>query len=447
MKAASKSERPVMWVPRVERRIVGALRRFGADRRGAVALIFGFALVPIILAAGAALDYSVASSAKTSLDAAADAAVMAAVRRAAMGEKAADAEANARVLFEAAARKIPSLTLESAQVLVTDVDGTRTATVDYRARVPTRLVAIAGIKTIPVQGEAIGRAARPNYIDFHLLLDNTPSMGLGATTADIDKLVAATAGAAEDASCAFACHEKSKSGNDRYALARKIGVQMRIDMVRQATVKLIDTAGSTAAVPKQFRVGIHTFGTECSKQDTKLTTLRSLTDDLAAAKTDAAGIDLMPIKHQNFYNDQCTNSDEVLADMDKAIQSAGDGSSDKSPQKVLFIVTDGVTDAHYPSSCARPTVGGRCQEPMKIATYTALKARGVRVAVLYTTYLPLPTNGWYQTWIAPFAAKLPTQLQECASPGLFFEVSPSQGIPEAMVALFQKAVAQARLTR
>jgi hypothetical protein len=38
-------------------------------------------------------------------------------------------------------------------------------------------------------------------------------------------------------------------------------------------------------------------------------------------------------------------------------------------------------------------------------------------------------------------------MESCASPDLYFEVSPSQGISEAMTALFQKAVAQARLTK
>jgi hypothetical protein len=37
-------------------------------------------------------------------------------------------------------------------------------------------------------------------------------------------------------------------------------------------------------------------------------------------------------------------------------------------------------------------------------------------------------------------------MQACASPGLYFEVSPTQGISEALSALFQKAVSQARLT-
>jgi hypothetical protein len=37
-------------------------------------------------------------------------------------------------------------------------------------------------------------------------------------------------------------------------------------------------------------------------------------------------------------------------------------------------------------------------------------------------------------------------MQSCASPGLYFEVSPTQGISAAMSALFQKAVADARIS-
>jgi hypothetical protein len=37
-------------------------------------------------------------------------------------------------------------------------------------------------------------------------------------------------------------------------------------------------------------------------------------------------------------------------------------------------------------------------------------------------------------------------MKACASPGLFFEVTPTQGIGDAMNALFLQAVATARLT-
>jgi hypothetical protein len=37
-------------------------------------------------------------------------------------------------------------------------------------------------------------------------------------------------------------------------------------------------------------------------------------------------------------------------------------------------------------------------------------------------------------------------MESCASPGLFFEVTPTQGISDAMNKLFQKAVADARIS-
>jgi hypothetical protein len=89
----------------------------------------------------------------------------------------------------------------------------------------------------------------------------------------------------------------------------------------------------------------------------------------------------------------------------------------------------------------------RCQEPLDVSFCTAMKDRGIRIAVLYTTYLPLPTNAWYNSWIAPFSPKIAKNMEACASPGLYFEVSPTQGISEAMTALFKKAVLQARLTK
>jgi hypothetical protein len=36
-------------------------------------------------------------------------------------------------------------------------------------------------------------------------------------------------------------------------------------------------------------------------------------------------------------------------------------------------------------------------------------------------------------------------MKACASPGFYFEVSPTEGISDAMTALFKKAVADARI--
>jgi hypothetical protein len=117
----------------------------------------------------------------------------------------------------------------------------------------------------------------------------------------------------------------------------------------------------------------------------------------------------------------------------------GTNQAGDSPQEVMFFVTDGVEDQMSGSS--------RIQSLMDPSYCTTIKNRGIRIAVLYTTYLPLPTNAWYNQYIAPFQPNIGPNLQSCASPGLYFQVSTDQDISAAMVALFNKAVATAHLTK
>ncbi len=76
-----------------------------------------------------------------------------------------------------------------------------------------------------------------------------------------------------------------------------------------------------------------------------------------------------------------------------------------------------------------------------------IKAKNILIAALYTTYYPIPDNAAYNAEVAPIASKIAPAMQACASPGLYFEVSPSQGITEAMEALLDRAVQQAHLRR
>lgn len=412
------------------------LRTFRRDQRGNIAVLFAVTLLPLVCAVGAAVDFTLASAAKVKLDAAADAAVLAAVNRSALLMSSTTAQTVASNMFDAQS-DIAWVTSKGATVNVNDTTAGRTATVNYSAQMQTQLMGLAGFNTMTLAGSATAASALPTYVDFYLLLDNTPSMGVAATPADVATMVANTPD-----KCAFACHDLSNS-NDYYKLAKKLGVTMRIDVVRQATQSLMDMATAATVVPAQFRMAIYTFGSSCN--GTALTTITALTSSLSSAKTAANAIDLMSTPYQNYNSDQCTDYDNILAAMNNTIPTPGSGMS-SAPQKFLFFVSDGVADAYYPTSCSQKTTGGRCQEPLTIAACTAMKNRGIQIAVLYTTYLPLPTNAWYNSWIAPFSSQIPTNMQSCASPGFYFEVSPTQGVSSAMTALFQKAVAQARLT-
>jgi len=78
------------------------LRSFRSDKNGNVAILFGLLLIPIIGFAGAAIDYSRASSARTALQSALDAAALMLAKEAAAltpGERTQKANDYFRALF------------------------------------------------------------------------------------------------------------------------------------------------------------------------------------------------------------------------------------------------------------------------------------------------------------------------------------------------------------
>ena len=418
--------------------IAGRLGAFAGDRAGGVLPFFAFALVPLIGLGGGLVDYARATQVRTQLNAAADAAALAAVGTVVMTKPLADAKTEGERFFDSDSAEYKSM-LSSRTVTVTANGLRRSVEVTYTAAVPVYFMHLFGITKIDVAGRAASTGMRAPYIDFYLMLDNSPSMGVAATEADIKTMVDNTSD-----KCAFACHDLSNPHN-YYKKAKKLNVQMRIDVVRQASQQLMDTAKTTSTLPGQYRMAAYTLGPSCDGK--KLTEVQSITSDLTAAKKETGKIDLMTIPHDQFDKDQCTDLNNAMTAMNGTISSTGDGSSSASPQKVLYFVSDGVADYYNPTSCSRKLTGGtRCQEPIDISFCKAIKDRGIQIAVLYTTYLPLPTNPWYNNWIKPFSADIPKRMEACASPGLFFEVSITQGIAEAMNALFQRVVSKAYLS-
>jgi hypothetical protein len=127
--------------------------------------------------------------------------------------------------------------------------------------------------------------------------------------------------------------------------------------------------------------------------------------------------------------------------------SPGTGASNSTPQEVLFIVSDGVDDEVNSSSCTQLLTGSRCQQPFNTAMCTTILNRGILIAVLYTEYLPLPTNSWYNTYVGPYQSSLASNMESCASPGLYFGITTDDDITAAMQTLFQLAISTARLSQ
>jgi len=428
------------------------LSRFLGDRGGNFGVMTAILMVPLIGAAGLALDFSHALAVRTHLQGAADAAALAAVSEQSQGVREAlrmtrDGEIpiaadEALRFFQAQFTDAETFILDSLDIKVIRKNNRIESAVSFKATIPTTLSRILGKDLIQVAGQATAEYQTQTFRDFYLLLDNTPSMGVGATPADVARMVANTPD-----QCAFACHIVRNGVEDKssyYNLAKKLGVTTRINVVAQATAALIDTASQSRTSSNQYRMALYTFGERA--EDTKLLEVARLTTDLTSAKRKAAEVDLMSIPFQGYDNDQQTDFDRALKQIGEKMGPAGSGLTAGSPEKVLFFVSDGVGDSYKPSNCTKKTTNGRCQEPIDVRHCTSLKDKGYRIAVLYTTYLPLPTNDWYNSWIRPFQSEIATRMKECASPDLFFEVSPTEGIADAMTALFKRIVNSPRLT-
>jgi Flp pilus assembly protein TadG len=435
-----------------------SMRRFSRDRRGNVAIIFALSMIPCVFLVGMALDFTSATQKRVQLNAAADAAALAAVTPSMMTQSTTNAKTAATNAFNAVASNMAGVTSVTPTITVNTSGLTRTVSVTYTANstnaFPNVLKLLTGTSQTnwAISGSSTSTATSSPNIDFYLLLDNSPSMNIAATSAGIATMVANTSA---QGGCAFACHESNPAadnlgnpgGEDNYTLAANLGVTTRIENMAAATQALTATATTVGTANNAtYRMAVYTFNYSGTS------TVQSLTSNLTKVSNAAANIDVLEVYDNNCLtasncnNDTDTDFNSAMSNIDGIMPSPGTGSSSSTPQEVLFLVTDGVDDK-ISASCSESLDGNRCQQPFDTTWCTTEKNRGIRIAVLYTEYLPLPTNAWYNSWISPWQPTIATNLQNCASTGLYFMITTNGDISTAMQALFEQAVATARLTQ
>src|SRR5689334_14640587 len=201
------------------------LYRFVADRNANVAVTVALAMVPTIFLLGMALDYTHGQHMKVNLDAAADAAAVAAVTSSMMQQSPQAAQTSAKNVFNITANTLvnnsnlagqPTLTVAvncsrpdattgyctyapcpiadsvNSDAVNSNNQVVRSVQVCYNAASTNAFPGVLQKTSWPFTGQAATRNQSAPNINFYLLLDDSPSMAIGATSSDINTLIANT---------------------------------------------------------------------------------------------------------------------------------------------------------------------------------------------------------------------------------------------------------------
>jgi hypothetical protein len=278
---------------------------------------------------------------------------------------------------------------------------------------------------------------------------------------------------ASPASSAVYCNTSKHGAQiDNYALARSNNITLRLDELNTGVSTLLQTASSTAqstefASPPKYRFAIYSMD---SLWSIGLNQLMALTSNYISSWTTASanfGVMEMYSNNNDCANSACssstttpggdvgTNFDDSLGKLSQTsyIPNPGNGTnqSGDTPQEVLFIVTDGVEDEKSGGSRLQQAINDLGSAPGGNSSgtnwCTQIKNRGIKIAILYTDYLPVTANSWYESWIAPIQSDIGPALQACATPGLFYDAAIGSDLGAALAALFAAVTQSGHLTQ
>jgi Flp pilus assembly protein TadG len=205
---------------RTPHRLTALLSRFRRDKRGNIAVIFCFSLLPVLAAIGCATDYTNATRIKAKMQAAADAAAIASISVNSAGYIAASlmtsdgpvpaGVADANNIFNGNISNFSSLYASpNVTSTVTKTGPTLTANVSFTAQVPVTFMKVMGWSNMTIGGSSRATSSVPLYLDFYLLLDVSGSMGLPSTAGETARMQAINPDnwvQYKPNNCTLACH-------------------------------------------------------------------------------------------------------------------------------------------------------------------------------------------------------------------------------------------------
>lgn len=388
-------------------------RRFGADRRGGIAIMFALCVIPLFGIAGAAIDYARGTNARAKLDSALDSALLTGAQAALLkGADQVSADA-VRAQWLQSASSISGL--EEAQITISPTlvkDSRRYVVATYSAKLPTQTVRVLGYDTMQLGGRSEVTLQSPTYTDIYLVMDASASMGLAATDAGRQQLAQLTL-KINGEECTFACHIKQAGQTmSNLEIAQGNGIQTRIDITQSAANSLLDDVKGAQAKnvfgAEVYRVGLYSFS--------------GYGVDLGGAKTLSSPVsntDLARSQVSALQLDNATAYKPMLREMTEIIGRSYDGKTPDLRRKYMIILTDGADYGHDWGQ-------SKTIEPADCA---ALKQNGVGLYIFNTKWVADwgnwafdPILGYKQN---PFGGgtvfqALAGKLKECSSGDTFY---------------------------
>jgi Flp pilus assembly protein TadG len=194
------------------------LARFLADERGNFAAMAAILIPMLLIAVGAATDYTSAARRQETLQGISDAAALAATQPVMMGQSCvvptsatcANVVAQVDNVFNGQSSTVSgvsSVTITS--VNIQDTATQRAATITWTAKSNNLFAGVLGMPTIAIGGTSTAKNGSP-VTTFYMLIDTSPSMGFPATASGVTTMIADTPN--NTGGCALGCHETDVNG-------------------------------------------------------------------------------------------------------------------------------------------------------------------------------------------------------------------------------------------
>jgi len=240
--------------------------------------------------------------------------------------------------------------------------------------------------------------------------------------------------------CAFACHWTSTLSSDPrhgtadlWGLARRNNIQLRFDLVKNATKTVLDTMQQdNVSTINNLSVGIYTFNstvtqiypTGCTpgaagcEAGTNFSAAEAAVG-LPPTYPSVTDTGIQPVTGGLIGNNDDTAFPEAMNSLASTYVTTAvgnTGATAATPQKVLIIVTDGFQDDPY-----SPEYGTSAERRAFDPSYCQqFKNMGYQVYVVYTPYYPIPhnsymANNWANIVQSIGTSSIPYNLQACSS--------------------------------